>query len=63
MLRADYQKWNQSLDELRQLSVEADHARSRERYQALYMVGSGAYNATAWVNGVATSLVWARRWF
>jgi transposase len=48
MLRPDYAKWNQSLDELRQLSLEAAHERSRERYQALYMVGSGAYNATAW---------------
>lgn len=48
MLRPDYQKWNQSLDELRQLAVEAEHRRSRERYQALYMVGRGSYNATTW---------------
>lgn len=27
---------------------ESRACRSRERYQALYMVGSGAYNATAW---------------
>ena len=30
------------------LAREAEHARSRERFMALYQVGSGKYNATQW---------------
>jgi len=48
MIRPDFAKWNQSPADLLHLSIEADHARSRERYQALYMIGSGQYNATEW---------------
>lgn len=48
MLRPDYTKWNQTLEELLQLSLEANHPRSRERYLALYMIGSGQMNATQW---------------
>ena len=48
MIRPDFQKWDQSAEAVRRLSVEAEHARSRERFQALYMIGSGQYNASQW---------------
>jgi transposase len=48
MVRPDVAKWNQTLADLRRLSIEADHPRSRERFQALFMIGSEQSNATAW---------------
>ena len=47
MLRIEYEKWGQTPDELRRLAVEADHARTRERFFALYQVTQGC-SATAW---------------
>lgn len=48
MLRPDYSKWGQTLKDLQQLSINAAHPRSRERFQALYMIGAGQTNATRW---------------
>jgi hypothetical protein len=48
MVRPDVAKWDQTLADLRRLSIEADHPRTRERFQALYMIGSEQSNATAW---------------
>jgi transposase len=48
MVRPDFDKWNQSVEAMRRLVVEAEHKRSRERFQALYMIGTGQSNATAW---------------
>jgi hypothetical protein len=48
MVRPDTTKWGQSVDELRRMSTEAAHARTRERFLALYMIASGQSNATAW---------------
>lgn len=48
MIRPDLAKWEQSLADLRRLSIEAAHPRSRERFLALYMIGSGQMNATQW---------------
>jgi transposase len=48
MIRPDTAKWNQTLAELRRLSVEAEHPRTRERFLALYLIGSGQTNATRW---------------
>jgi transposase len=52
MIRPDFQKWNQTTEEMRRLSVEANHPRSRERYQALYMIGSGLSNASQWAKTI-----------
>ena len=41
MLRVDYARWNQSPDDLRHLAVEAEHARTRERFLALYEISQG----------------------
>lgn len=46
MLRVDAARWGQSLEDLRQASLQAPHRRSRERFQALYLIASGRYNAT-----------------
>lgn len=48
MVRPDFSKWNQTADDLLSLSREAEHPRSRERYLALYAIGSGQSNATQW---------------
>ena len=48
MIRPEFEKWQQNAEELRQLSLKAAHPRSRERYQAIYMIGSGQKNASQW---------------
>lgn len=48
MVRPDPAKWNQTLSDFRRLSVEAAHARTRERFLALYMIGTQQANATQW---------------
>lgn len=48
MVRPDSVKWGQSLSDLRRLSVESVHPRTRERFLALYMSASGQTNAKVW---------------
>jgi hypothetical protein len=48
MVRPDVAKWGQTEADLRRLSVEAAHSRTRERFLALYMIGSKQTNATQW---------------
>ena len=48
MLRPNFAKWNQTAEDIRQLSIHASHARSRERFQALYLIGTNQTNATKW---------------
>jgi hypothetical protein len=48
MVRPDTAKWGQSVDDMRRLSIEAEHPRTRERFQALYQIGSEQTNATQW---------------
>lgn len=66
MVRPDPTKWGQTLSDLRQLSVDAAHARSRERFQALYIIGSGQQNASQWAaeigRSVDTVLSWVHRY-
>ena len=52
MIRPDFAKWGQSPADIRRLSLEAEHVRSRERYQALYLIGSGQTNATQWAKEI-----------
>jgi hypothetical protein len=52
MIRPDFAKWGQSAEDMRQLSLKAQHARSRERFQALYMIGSQQCNATEWARQI-----------
>lgn len=48
MIRPNVARWNQSVEELRELSLNAPHPRTRERFQALFMVASKQSNATDW---------------
>jgi hypothetical protein len=48
MIRPEVAKWGQTVDDLRRLALESDHQRTRERFQALYMIASGQSNATRW---------------
>lgn len=52
MVRPDFSKWGQSLEDVRQLAIRAEHPRSRERFQALYEIGSGHTNATRWAQTI-----------
>jgi hypothetical protein len=48
MLRPAIEAWDQSVDDLRRLAIDAPHPRTRERFQALFMIASGAANASGW---------------
>lgn len=52
MLRPDFHKWGQTTEDMRQLSIHATHPRSRERYQALYLIGTSQTNATRWAQQI-----------
>lgn len=50
MVRPDFAKWGQTPADIYQLSLHAAHARSRERFQALYAMGVRGVSATAWAH-------------
>ena len=66
MLRPDCAKWNQTLSDLQKLAVTAEHPRSRERFQALYEIGSQHTNATQWARAIGrddqTVMGWVHRY-
>lgn len=66
MLRPDFGKWNQSADEILRLALDAGHRRSRERFQALYMIGTRQTNATKWSRQIGrknqTVMNWVREY-
>ena len=66
MVKPDFEKWNQTVEDIRRLSIEAKHPRSRERFQALYMIGSEQDNASHWAQGIKrqkqTVLKWVHRY-
>jgi len=41
MLKVKYHQWNQNIEELRKISLTADHPRTRERFMALYEICLG----------------------
>ena len=45
MLKVERERWGQSIEALRELSLKASHARTRERFMALYEICCG-HNAT-----------------
>ena len=45
MLKLDLSRWQQTAERLRELALSADHARTRERWMALYEIATGK-NAT-----------------
>ena len=62
MIRPDMARWGQSASDLRCLSIEATHARSRERFLALHIIGSGQTNATQWALEMGRSNETVLRW-
>jgi transposase len=66
MVRVDLAKWGQAPEDLRRASLQAPHPRSRERFQALYLIASGQFNATACAAHIGrqdeTVLGWVRRY-
>ncbi len=46
MIRVELEKWRQTVEDVRLASLNAPHPRSRERFQALYLIASGQHNAT-----------------
>jgi transposase len=43
MLKVDHARWDQTPEDLRQLSVNAEHERTRERFLALYEMSKDSY--------------------
>ena len=66
MVRVEMAKWGQTLEDLRRASLQAPHRRSRERFQALYLIASGRFNATACAAHIGrqdeTVLDWVHRY-
>jgi Homeodomain-like domain len=66
MVGVECAKWGQTSEDLRRASVEAPHPRSRERFQALYLIASGQFNATACAAHIGrqdeTVLGWVHRY-
>ena len=62
MVRPNFAKWEQSPQDILKLSVEAAHTRSRERFQALYMIGTGQTNATQWSQQIGRQDVTVLNW-
>jgi transposase len=66
MVRPDFAKWNQTPADILQLAREATHARSRERYMALYAIGTQASNASQWAKSTGreneTVLGWVHQY-
>jgi hypothetical protein len=66
MIRVEVAKWGQTLDNLRLASVHAPHRRTRERFQALYLIASGQFSATTCAAHIGrqddTVLGWVHRY-
>jgi hypothetical protein len=66
MVRIEMAKWGQTLEDLRRASVPMPHRRSRERFQALYLIASGPFNATTCAAHIGrqdeTVLGWVHRY-
>ncbi len=55
MVRVDVVKWGQTVDGLRSASLSAPHKRTRERFQALWLIASGQFNATTCAQHIGRS--------
>ena len=66
MLKVEIAKWQQTVEDLRRASLNAAHPRSRERFQALYLIASGQFNATTCAAHIGrqdeTVLRWVHRY-
>ena len=66
MIKVEMAKWQQTVEDLRRASLDEAHPRSRERFQALYLIASGQLNATACAAHIGrqdeTVLRWVHRY-
>jgi hypothetical protein len=66
MIKVELAKWQQTLEDLRLASLNEAHPRSRERFQALYLIASGQFNASACAAHIGrqdeTVLRWVHRY-
>ena len=62
MICPDFEKWGQSPTEILKLSLEAEYKRTRERFQALYIIGTGQANATQWAQVTGRQNVTVINW-
>jgi len=66
MVRVELDRWGQRLQDLRQTALHAAHPRTRERFQALYLIASGQFNATTCAEHIGRSdetvLGWVHRY-
>ena len=66
MIRVETAKWGQTPDDLRLAAVRAPHHRTRERFQAPYLIASGRFNATTCAAHIGrqddTVLGWVHRY-
>ena len=62
MVRPEMGKWDQTPADLRVLSVEAQDARSRERFPALYMIADKQTNACAWTREIGRTKGTVLKW-
>ena len=62
MLRPNFEKWGQSVEEMRRLSTEAEHPRTRERCLALFMIGTEQTNATRWAKEIGCRNMTVQCW-
>src|ERR1043166_7618359 len=66
MIQVEMAKWGQTVEDLRLASVNDAHPRSRERFQALYLIASGQFNATTCAAHIGrqdeTVLNWVHRY-
>jgi hypothetical protein len=65
MMQPNFAQGGECADDMRRLMIEARHERSRERFQARYMIGSGQSNATPWAQRIErnerTGMNWIQR--
>lgn len=62
MVRPDVKKWGQTPSDLRRLSVEAEHPRSRERFLALYLIAMEQTSATRWAEEIGHTKETVLKW-
>jgi Homeodomain-like domain len=66
MVRVELDRWGQRLQDLRHAALHAAHPRTRERFQALYLIASGQFNATTCAEHIGRSdetvLGWVHRY-
>jgi transposase len=62
MVQVQTAKWRQTVEGLRMASLHEAHPRSRERFQALYLIASGQFNATACAAHIGRQDETVHRW-